>query len=89
VVWDILTGVPAAAGSQLAQLKVSCCKIRITTTQCAIDKNKRAIAATAPDGGQLASALIPDPLNVHIVQWRILPQPMHGTAFTTRIDDLR
>src|SRR3984893_8380878 len=43
-----------------AQLRVTCCKIRITTTQCVIDNSKKAIAAPAPDGGRLASkALIP------------------------------
>ena len=43
-----------------AQLRVTCCKIRITTTQCVIDNSKKAITAPAPDGGRLASkALIP------------------------------
>jgi hypothetical protein len=31
----------------------------------------------------------PSPLNIRIVQWRIVPQPMHATGFHYLVDDLR
>jgi hypothetical protein len=76
------------------QLRATCCKIRITTIQCAIDKTERAIAAPAPDGRQLAkkALILLVPRSIFNYRWikiadslscfESCSQPTHGTAFT-------